>query len=296
MNPAIRCLFPLTLLCCLSTLVAQTPVVDENFSLNLGVENLSASNLLQKEAELENSIQGMNTGGGAWDFQLGEQLLELAEVKTALGNEIEASQLYNQLLLNLRVNLGLYSVGQIPIILKLVERNLDQAEYKVADELGDWVEFLFERAYSNEDDLDSLLAGYNELIAVRLKATRNHECFELDFRVEGYDHVEFSCQSVRRDRAEHFISAFRLQRKRVELLDQHPQESEFIRLQQRAVLAKISIVTAGIISGTDDMKGLYGEPLMVRRRYDPEYYYNTSFRLIRQLEKDYPLLKLGTSD
>jgi len=276
-------------------LVAQTSA-DENFSLNLSAENSSTSNLLQKEAELENSILDMNTGGGAWDFQLGEKLLALAEVKTALGNEIEASQLYNQLLLNLRVNLGLYSVDQIPIILKLVERNLEQEEYKVADELGDWVEFLYERAYSDEDDLDSLLAGYNELIAARLDAPRNHECFELDFRVEGYDHVDFKCISVRRDRAEHFISAFQLQRKRVELLDQHPQESELIRLQQRAVLAKISIVTAGIVSGTDDMKGLYGEGLMVRRRYDPEYYYNTSFRLIRQLEKDYPLLNLGTSD
>ena len=285
MNPAIKCLLiPLSLMCCHSPLVAQTPSA-EDFSLDPSNESPSLSDLVRKESDLEQALNNLEVGG-AWDFQMSELLLELADVKRDLGNETEASQLYNQLMLNLRVNLGLYSTDQLPIILELMERNLEQAEYKVADELGDWAEFLYERAYSDEDDLDNLVAGYNKIISIRLGAPRSHRCFELDLTVEGYDHIDNGCKFIRRDRAEHFISAFQLQRKTVELLDQNPQIPDLLKLQQRARLAKISIVTAGIVNGTDEIIGV------TRRRYDSEYYFNTSYRLIRQLEKDYPLLNL----
>jgi hypothetical protein len=289
MKPAVKhlCLF-LYLICAQSALIAQTTAVQIP---NQPIEISSEDSLLQKEADLEKSLLDLNING-AWDFQLTEQLLALAEIKQELGNVSEASELYNQLLLNLRVNLGLYSTDQIPIILKLVEWNLSQAEYKVADELGDWAEFLAERAFSAEDDLDKLLEGYNDIIAARLAAPRSHVCFELDLRIEDYEHGDFQCQLIRRERAEHFISAFQLQRKRVELLDQQVLDSDLVKLQQRARLAKISIMTAGIVSGTDEVTGVYGERLQARRRYDPEYYYNISFRLIRQLEREYPLLDL----
>ena len=87
-------------MCCHSTLVAQTPTA-EDFSLELTNESPSRSDLLRKESDLEQALDNRELGG-PWDFQMSEQLLELADTKRDLGNETEARQLYNQLLLNLR--------------------------------------------------------------------------------------------------------------------------------------------------------------------------------------------------
>ena len=158
----------------------------------------------------------------------------------------------------------------------------------MADELGDWTEFLYERAYTSEENLDKLLQGYDQIIAVRLAVPRTHECFRLNLRIETYDHRDFECMVIRRNRAEHFISAFGIQEKIVDRLGPQSPSIDRELLKQKARLAKIAVMTAGVVSGTDRLEsnGIFGSDLTVRRRYDPEFYYVTSFRLTRQLERD----------
>ena len=100
MNPAVKCLvIPLFVWCGFSNLVAQT-LDNGEFSLDLTKNSLSASELLQKESALQESLVNLDANG-PWDFQLHETLSELARVQRGLGNQAEADKIYNQLLLNI---------------------------------------------------------------------------------------------------------------------------------------------------------------------------------------------------
>lgn len=320
MSPTIKCmLISATFLCYPVIATAQTPVpaisASESGNIISTAGPLVTSNnetrvsvLLHKEAALEEALNQLESNG-PWDIQLSESLLELAQVRQDLGNKEAARQVYNRLLLNLRVNQGLYSANQIPIILDLMKWYLEEAEYQLADELGDWAEFLYQRIYAEENEVELLFAAYNELINIRLGAPQTHTCYTLNLRIEDYDQRDFSCGVIRRFRSEHFISAFQLQKKRVELVAQM-QGADQRLIQQKTRLAKISVVTAGVVGGIaiDPMQGFDGNRRWgisgdsdevittfrgignLRRRYDPEYYYLTTFRLVRQLQKDYPQL------
>lgn len=296
------------------TIVAESPAGDSNDSaepqLDISPSETSLEELLQRETALEENLFGIETNG-PWDYQLFESLLALAQVRRDLGKEEEAREVYNRLLQNLRINNGVYSIEQLPILLDLMTRYLQQADYQTADELGDWAAFLVARNYSDEDEVQQQLEGYNQLINIRLNAPRSHACFDLKLRIENYENRDYDCMAIRRYRAEHFIGAFQLQKSRIELIEQQGEALDLQLMQQQARLANISIMTAGIVNGIHGLNstsnyylsdgylwgnsnvlrdnepgGYYRGDGTVRRRYDPEYYYLTAFRLIRGLQGD----------
>ena len=263
MSPTIKyLLIAVAVLCCHNSTTAQTPAPDSliaglpasdnNNSTETQLETIdkqiNADELRQQAAALEENLITQETSG-PWDYQLFESLMALAKIQRDLDEVEEARLVYNRLLQNLRVNRGVYSIEQLPILLDLMVWYLEQSEYQTADELGDWAEFLIARNYSDGGEIQQQLEGYNQLINIRLNAPRTHACFDLNLRIGTYENRDYDCMATRRYRAEHFIGAFQLQRARIELIEQQGDAIDLRLKQQQARLATISIMTAGIVSG-----------------------------------------------
>ena len=133
-HPTLRWIFGfLTIVLCRS-IAAQLPVQSSDPVASIAPahfesESPSQYQLLQTQQTLEEAILNAEITFNAWDSRLSETMLSLAKVRTALGYTQQARLTYFHVLHNIRVNRGLYSVDQLPIILDLMQWYLADKEY-----------------------------------------------------------------------------------------------------------------------------------------------------------------------
>lgn len=217
--------------------------------------------LLEKKRALELALEDFDTEG-AWDYRLAESLMELATVQRELGYKQLAADAYRDALHNMRVNKGLYSANQLPIILDLMHWYLEEQDFHLADELGDWAAFILQRAYSAPNEKAQLAQAYQQLINLRLSAPRVQSCPRNWFYI--------SCRDIRRWRGDHFVKAFELQKKATNMMLEHYGKTDPLVMNHLIQLAKISLITSEEIRRVKD--GPY-----TRIRYRPGHY-DRSFR------------------
>ena len=239
------------------------PKPDGNFQ----PDNSIYYDLVKLESQLELVLEERGSSDGAWDSELTEIYLNLAHVKQDLGIKSEANVLYNRAVQNIRIIEGLYSIEQVPILLDLMRRNFSESEYVIADELGDSIEALYRRNYSEENQVIELIGSYRDLAVLRFNGVQNpHQCLEIktDRKSAGYGLIgEFArdektviyyidqtdvCKKQRKDRAKHYAKAAELQKEIVALTSQEYGSKDMHVMVQLLELAEITYTTAIIMA------------------------------------------------
>ena len=138
------------------------------------VNATSYLDLMSKAQQLETQLARLNNSAQLWSKKQTEILVELAQVKQSIGDTSQARNLYERALHNIRVNDGVYSSRQIPIILDLMTWYMASSD-EFIDQLGDRAAFIYERVYSDDAQIIELVSGYQRLIRLRTDAHFSRE-------------------------------------------------------------------------------------------------------------------------
>ncbi|GJM12533.1 MAG: hypothetical protein DHS20C12_09360 [Pseudohongiella sp.] len=118
---------------------------------------------------MQRQLTLLETTSEIWSEEQTELLIELAQVRQSIGDTRQARELYERALYNMRINEGVYSLEQLPIILDLMTWYMAEDD-EFTDQLGDRALFLYEKVYASDEQIMKLVDGYKQLITLRLGA------------------------------------------------------------------------------------------------------------------------------
>lgn len=98
-----------------------------------------------------NAIEDIETDYGAYDLQLSQHLTSLGQQYQSIGEHAEAVQVFKRAMHVQRVNLGLYDMGQVPILESLIESQIALGEWETANDEYQYLFWLHRRNYGNDD-------------------------------------------------------------------------------------------------------------------------------------------------
>jgi tetratricopeptide (TPR) repeat protein len=160
----------------LSTL-AQGPAIDLQQWLR---ENraapaaLAADDIAADIAAYEQAVLDMESKGGAFDARLDQELLSLGALLQQAGDYTRAQASFDRALHINRVNSGLFSMNQIPIIESMIENHLARGDLVAADEQQEYLLYVQRKNHGDRAvDLLPALTRYAEwnLFAFRARLT-----------------------------------------------------------------------------------------------------------------------------
>ncbi len=106
---------------------------------------------LQTLANYENSLQDIEAAGGAWDPALIEQLSALGNLQQQLGDYAAAVETFDRAMHVNRINGGLHTTDQIPIVEELIESYMAVEDWESADLYYNYLFFIQTKAFGPED-------------------------------------------------------------------------------------------------------------------------------------------------
>jgi tetratricopeptide (TPR) repeat protein len=101
--------------------------------------------------EYETEVQRLETDGGAYDPQLGEQLLSLGLVYQAQEQHEDAVKALKRAMYIKRVNDGLYDMAQVPILNEIIESNIASQNWEDLDQAYEQLLFIHRRNFEPGD-------------------------------------------------------------------------------------------------------------------------------------------------
>jgi tetratricopeptide (TPR) repeat protein len=101
--------------------------------------------------EYETEVQRLETDGGAYDPQLGEQLLSLGLVYQAQEQHEDAVKALKRAMYIKRVNNGLYDMGQVPILNEIIESDIASQNWEDLDQAYEQLLFIHRRNFEPGD-------------------------------------------------------------------------------------------------------------------------------------------------
>lgn len=118
---------------------------------------------------LETELIRLDIANGIWDEDRARLLLDMAKASHETGALEEANDLFAEALYNIRINHGVFSLDQLPVIFRAMEMNTG-ADDQFFDELGDRARFIYEKAFTEETEIPELIVGYTRLYELRTRA------------------------------------------------------------------------------------------------------------------------------
>ncbi len=138
----------------------------DNDNQSIGAEYYD---FMAQAAELESQLIQLDINSGIWTEERANLLMEMANTNFEIGNKEDAKEQFEEALFNIRINRGLYSDVQLPIIFDLMAWYMVDDDQFI-DELGDRASFLLEKSYTDEEQIPQLVAWYLELLQLRREA------------------------------------------------------------------------------------------------------------------------------
>ena len=127
---------------------SQTQGIDSND----GISAVEQAIKVDRELSVRQSaIENIQSGMGIYDASLIEAYLDLAAFYFDLEDYQNSSRIYSDALQVSRVNTGLYSLEQIPIIESLIENSHRTEEWQNTDDFQELLYFISTRIYSPAD-------------------------------------------------------------------------------------------------------------------------------------------------
>lgn len=130
--------------------------------------------LMTEAQELESQLIQLDITNEVWTEERGKVLMNLAQLKQSVGDTAEARELYENALYNMRINGGIYTLDQLPVILDLMAWYMAEDD-EFTDQLGDRAAFLYEKTYTEDEQILDLVMGYRKLLELRLNAHYSHD-------------------------------------------------------------------------------------------------------------------------
>lgn len=135
---------------------------------------LSADAIAADIAAYEQAVLDMESSGGAFDARLDQELLSLGTLLQQAGDYTRAQAIFDRALHVNRVNSGLFSMNQIPIIESMIENHLARGDLVAADEQQEYLMYVQRKNHGDRAvDLLPALTRYAEwnLFAFRARLT-----------------------------------------------------------------------------------------------------------------------------
>lgn len=153
---------------------AQSPEDDPAFAeRSLAIEEYSAA------------VANTETAGGVWDVNLVEQLAAIAELQQAQSDHIAALQSLDRAMHISRINSGLHTPDQIPIVEDMIESYTTLGQWNDADLYHDYLFYIQQRAYGATDpriipvlekmgrwNMQAFNIGLGEALGIRLSTAQ----------------------------------------------------------------------------------------------------------------------------
>lgn len=114
-------------------------------------------------AAYEQAVAEYEGRGGAFDAALDEELLSLGSLLQQQGDHARAQQVFERALHVNRVNDGLFNMGQVPIIERIIDNHLARGDLLAADEQQEYLLYVQRKNYEGSGvDLLPALTRYAE--------------------------------------------------------------------------------------------------------------------------------------
>jgi len=131
------------------------------------------------------AVEQIETVGGVWDQELVEELATLGDLQQQQGSHPEAIATFNRAIHINRINSGLYTLEQIPVVEKMIESHLALGEWEQADLYYNYLFFVQQKAFGANDpriipilerlanwNIQAFNIGYGESLGVRLSSAQ----------------------------------------------------------------------------------------------------------------------------
>lgn len=232
---------------------------------------LSASNLVQAQ----------------WDYSLIETLGDEANQLKEQGLYASAYELYGDIMYQMRIHEGLYSLRQVPMLIEMANWHVQRSENEEVDTLLDRAEFYVSKA-------ENPLNYYKNLVAQRLYLPDEQQCYLRE--EEGFANSSQLCNSHRSFRADAFIAATEIMVKVVEISDN--------RVSDLAALAKLAGYTAicvfeaydnmargsgGTVLASQDSLTFTTEHIGMMEKYQYKKWESLQRRTLKTLEREFDI-------
>lgn len=144
-------------------LIAETISIDSKKTLCLAESNNNSANSQQElenwikldrranKEDYEHRINEIEANGGVFDGAMLPELIGLGILHQEQLKHEEAANAFQRALHIIRVNEGLYSTKQLPVIDFLIESNASRQEWKQVADSYDMMYWLFRRNYADDD-------------------------------------------------------------------------------------------------------------------------------------------------
>lgn len=130
------------------------PALSSELDLPSSEEQRQTSRLLHRSRQLEdyrNAIAQMEAEQGAWGTGLAEQLAGLGETYQVRGQHRDAIEIFNRAIHVSRINNGLYDLGQVPIIDRLLESLKARGLWEEVHNRHQYLYWLHKRNFGADD-------------------------------------------------------------------------------------------------------------------------------------------------
>ena len=120
---------------------------------------------LEEIGDFDQILEDLEIEGGAWSVQISQELAELGDLLQAQGKYQESIDVLERAVHINRVNNGLFSTNQVPLIKKVVDAHIALGQWDEADDRQQYAFYVQTRAYNISDprmiDVFDNLARWN---------------------------------------------------------------------------------------------------------------------------------------
>lgn len=106
---------------------------------------------LEEIGDFDQILEDLEIEGGAWSVQIAQELAELGELLQAQGKYKESIDVLDRAVHINRVNNGLFSPNQVPLIQKVVDAHIALGQWDEADDRQQYAFYVQTRAYTIGD-------------------------------------------------------------------------------------------------------------------------------------------------
>ncbi len=131
------------------------------------------------------AVTDIELDGGAWDGGLVEELASLGRLQQQQGNHLGAIETLDRAIHVNRINSGLYTLEQIPVVEQLIQSYMALGDWEQADIYNNYLYHVQQKAYGVDDprlipvldrlatwNIQAFKIGYGDLLGVRLRQSQ----------------------------------------------------------------------------------------------------------------------------
>ena len=131
------------------------------------------------------AVTDIELDGGAWDGGLVEELASLGRLQQQQGNHIGAIQTLDRAIHVNRINSGLYTLEQIPVVEQLIQSHMALGDWEEADIYNNYLYHVQQKAYGFDDprlipvlerlatwNIQAFKIGHGSLLGIKLQQSQ----------------------------------------------------------------------------------------------------------------------------